>query len=178
MNWFDIFVLILLAATLIRGYITGLVMQVAMLAGIILGAIFSGWLADFIAPYLMEWTGAAPHIIGPLSYIVAFLLILLVLFLVGRMIHSTVKAAHLNFPNRVAGAVFCAVKWFLVLSVLVSVIEEFDQNKSIFTEEVREQSYTYPIVKAVAPTIIPYLRFDWFEQLPQAVHQEPSLIPA
>lgn len=165
MNWFDIFVLILLAVTLIRGYISGLVMQLAMLAGIILGAIFAGLLSDLIAPALIDWTKASPHIIGPLSYIIAFLLILLALFLVGRMIQSTLKAVRLNLPNRLAGAVFCTLKWFLVLSVLINVIEEFDQNKTFLTEDIREKSYSYAIVKEVAPTIIPYLRFDWLDQL-------------
>ncbi len=85
MNWFDIVVIVLILITLIKGFFSGLVMQVATLAGLILGAIFAGKLSELIAPELIKLTDASPHIIGPpLSYIIAFIAIIVILFLAGK----------------------------------------------------------------------------------------------
>ncbi|MBB4037190.1 membrane protein required for colicin V production [Dysgonomonas hofstadii] len=163
MNWFDIVVIVLILITLIKGFFSGLVMQVATLAGLILGAIFAGKLSELIAPELIKLTDASPHIIGPLSYIIAFIAIIVILFLAGKMIESFMDALAMNTLNRLAGAVFCAAKWIILTSILLNLIVEFDQDKKIIKEDVRSQSYTYPLISEVAKTVIPYLRFDWIK---------------
>ena len=163
LNWFDIVVILLILITLIKGFFSGLIMQVATLAGIILGAIFAGKLSEFIAPELIKLTDASPHIIGPLSYIVAFMAIIVALFFTGKMIESFMNALAMNTLNKLAGAVFCAAKWIILLSILLNLIVEFDQDKKIIKEDARNNSYTYPLISEVAKTVIPYLRFDWIK---------------
>jgi len=164
MNWFDLIVVILVIITLIRGAFSGLIMQVATLAGIILGAIFAGKLSEYIAPELIKLIDASPHIIGPLSYIVAFIIILVGLFFIGKMLESFMGALKLTALNRLGGALFCCAKWIIVFSILLNLLAEFDQDKRIIKEDIREQSHTYPLVTEVAKVVIPYLRFDWTGQ--------------
>ena len=161
MNWFDLVVIILIALTLIKGFFSGFVMQVAMLAGVALGAVFAGKLSEFIAPKLIEWANVSPHILAPLSYIVAFLAILIGLFFVGKLIESFIKAIQLNTINRVAGALFCSLKWVLIFSIITNLLIEFDQDKRIIKQDIRETSFIYPLITETAQTVIPYLRFDW-----------------
>lgn len=161
MNWFDLVVLILIALTLIKGFFSGLIMQVATLAGIILGAIFAGKLAAIIAPKLMTLVDGSPHIIGPLSYILAFVAILIALFFIGKLIESFADALKMTILNRLAGALFCCAKWIILFSIGLNLLVEFDQNKNIIKEDIREESFFYPYISEVAKTAIPYLRFDW-----------------
>lgn len=161
LNWFDLVVVILVLVTLIKGFFSGLVMQIASLAGIILGAIFAGKLSEYIAPWLINLIDGSPHIIGPLSYIVAFIAILVALFFAGKLLESFVDALKMTILNRLAGAVFCAAKWIVVFSIVLNLVAEFDQHKRIIKEDVREKSHTYPLVTEIAKTVIPYLRFDW-----------------
>jgi len=163
MNWFDLVVIILVLLTLVKGFFSGLVMQVATLAGLVLGAIFAGKLSEFIAPELIEFAEASPHIIGPLSYIIAFVAILVALFFVGKLIESFMNALAMTTLNRLAGALFCAAKWIILFSILLNLLIEFDQDKKIIKEDVRSESYTYPLISEVAKTVIPYLRFDWIK---------------
>lgn len=165
MHWFDITVLALAIISVIYGYISGLLMQLALLVGVVLGGIFSGVVADKIFPFLINQAGMQPHIAGPLSYIVAFLIIMLAVCLLARMLQSVLKAIKLNFLNRLAGAVFCFVGLVFVLSIGLNLLIEFDRSKSILTEEIRTDTRTFPIVQSAAPAIIPYLRFDWIEQI-------------
>lgn len=161
MATFDIVILLMAAVTLLIGFSTGFIMQVSLLAGVILGGVFAGQLAVVIAPKLLEWTGAPPHIIGPLSYVIAFILILIVLLLIGRMAQSLLKVIKINFLNRLAGAIFSMAAWFLIASIVLNIVVEIDQDKTIIKENTRNNSYTYPLVKSIAPKAIPYLRFDW-----------------
>lgn len=161
MNWFDLVVALIIILSMIRGLFSGLVMQLATLAGIILGAIFAGKLSEYIAPELIKITDASPHIVGPLSYILAFVAILIGLFFAGKLIESFVDAIKMTSLNRLAGGIFCAAKWIIIFSILVNLLVEFDQEEKIIKENVRNESYTYPLVTEVAKTVIPYLRFDW-----------------
>ena len=52
MNWFDIFILLVLLGAFIRGMRKGLTMQLAGLVAIIVGAIFAGKAANIILPFL------------------------------------------------------------------------------------------------------------------------------
>ncbi|WP_165023761.1 MULTISPECIES: CvpA family protein [unclassified Dysgonomonas] len=164
MNWFDLVIIILVAATLIKGFTSGFVMQAASLAGLILGAIFAGKLSGYIAPKIISLTDGSPHVIGPISYVVAFLLIITSLILLGKAVQSAVKAMEMNALNRIAGAIFCCAKWLIAVSILVNLISEIDQSNLIIKEDVYEKSHTYPLVKRVAPLAIPYLNFDWITQ--------------
>lgn len=161
MNWFDLIVLLIVGITLVKGAMSGLVMQLASLAGVILGAIFAGQLSNLIAPKIVEWTSASSHIIGPLSYIVAFVLIMVAIFFLGKLVESAMKALQINTANRLAGALFCSIKWLVVFSILINLIVEFDQGKRLIKEEVRENAHTYSLVKEIACLAIPYLKFDW-----------------
>jgi len=161
MATFDILILLMAAVTLLIGFSTGFIMQVSLLAGVILGGVFAGQLAAVIAPRLLEWTGSSPHIIGPLSYIIAFVLILFALLLLGRLVQSLLKVVKINFVNRLAGAIFSMATWFIIASIVLNIIVEIDQDKTIIKENTRNNSYTYSLVKDIAPTAIPYLRFDW-----------------
>lgn len=161
MNWFDLVVVIIAGLALVKGFFSGFIMQAATLAGIILGAIFAGKLAAFIAPEMISLIDGSPHIIGPLSYIIAFVIILVILFFAGKLIESFADALQLSALNRLAGALFSCAKWIILFSIALNLLAEFDQDKKIIQEDIRKESYTYPLVSEVAKTVIPYLRFDW-----------------
>ncbi len=161
MNWFDLVVITLILLSLTKGLFSGLVMQIASLAGIILGAVFAGKLSEIIAPKLIHFTEASPHIIGPTSYILAFAGIIVALYFAGKLLDSFVDAIKMTALNKLAGAVFCMAKWLIIFSILLNLLVEFDQHKHIIKEDIRENSHTYPLITEIAKTVIPYLRFDW-----------------
>lgn len=161
MHWFDITVFVLATVSIIYGFTSGLIMQLALLIGVVLGGMFSGMLADKIYPFMEKFLHMEPHVMAPASYILAFLLIMIGISFVGNMIQSVLKAIKLNILNRLAGAVFCLTCLMFVFSICLNLLVEFDRNKSILSEHVRKESLTLSTVQSVAPAIIPYLRFDW-----------------
>lgn len=161
MNWFDFIVLGILALSFIKGYKSGFVMQLATLAGFVVSAIFAGKLSELVAPKLIEFIDDIPaYIISPLSYTIAFILILVAFFFVGKVFESLLKFVMLGFINKLLGAVFSATKWVLVFGILLSLLSELDKNKTLFKEEFRDKSLTFNPIMKVAQSVVPFLKFD------------------
>jgi len=158
--WFDILILIVIIFALIKGYLSGLIMQLAYLVGLVACSFFAGKVAGFVSPYLIQLTDAAPYILNPLSYIVAFLIIMIGFIFVGKMIQGFLSAVKLNFLNKLAGAAFCVLTWLFVISILVNLIAEFDKKERIIKTDIRQNSYAYRPVQKIAPYFIPFLEFD------------------
>ena len=159
-NWLDICVLIICIAAFVRGFFTGFIIQAAALAGIILGAFFAGTLAEIILPYIEHWFENVEHLAAPASYLISFIVILIAVTLIGRLINVLAKAVLLDTANKVAGGIFCAVKWTLIISVLLNLTVIFDVNKSVIKEYVRNESLTYPMLIGMVQLITPYLHND------------------
>lgn len=159
MNWFDLIITIIAIVAFIRGVYSGLIMQLASLIGLILAAIFSGQLSSLIAPKLIEITSGSPHIISPLSYVISFIIIILIISIIGRLIQSTIKIMHLNLFNRIIGGLFCCISWLILVSLCLNVITEFDQKKRILKEETRKTAHTYPYMIELGQAVVPYLKF-------------------
>ena len=164
MGTFDLVILTVSAIAFIIGFATGFIKQISLLAGVVLGAVFSGQLAALVAPKLLTSTDISAHIIGPLSYIIAFIIIFVALLLIGKLLQSLLKAVKINTLNRIAGALFSIATWLVIASIVLNIVAEMDQDETIITKNTQENSITYPIVKDIATTVIPYLRFDWISQ--------------
>ena len=162
MTWFDIVVLAICGVSCVRGYMTGFVMQLASLVGVVLGAIFAGTMAEKIYPHLDALLHDTVNVAGPLSYVVGFIVILIAVYLIGRLVDSLMTVTLLSTANKIAGAAFCLGKWILLISILLNLMVGFDINKKIVKAEIREKSKSYPILIVIAQIVIPYLRFEEF----------------
>lgn len=164
-NWFDIAIFIIVVVTLIKGYSSGFVVQLASISGIVLGAIFSGKLSAIVVPAIIQYLGVSPHVIGSLSYVIAFIIIFLGFFLLGKLLTSFLKAIQLNFLNRLAGAIFCTGKWLLLLGIVLITVAEMDQGKRIIKEDTRDNTISYPLINEGVSFLVPYLDFRWIDKI-------------
>jgi len=160
LSWFDLVILVLIIFSLIRGYMSGLVKQLASLVGLIVCAVFAGQVASFISPYLINITSSSGYIIKPLSYVVAFVIIMLFFLFLGKLIESFLKAIKINTLNKLAGSVFSVAKWLIIASILLNIVIGLDKDAKLISQDIRENSYSYTYVKAITPYFIPFLGFD------------------
>lgn len=163
MNWFDLVIAIIAIVAFIRGLYSGLIMQLASLIGLILAAIFSGQLSRIIAPKIAQIIDSSPHTVSPLSYIISFIIIVTIIFMIGRLLQSTIKIMHLNAFNRIIGGFFCCISCLILVSICLNIIVEFDQKKYIIKQDTRKTACTYPYMIELGQTVIPYLKFNYFE---------------
>lgn len=161
MNWFDIFILILLIYCTINGYKSGLVKQLASSAGIIIGAIISGKISSIIYPYIQNILETPTYLTAPLSYIIAFLFILLFFYIIGMMLNTIVNTIKMGTLNKLAGVVLCSAKWIILVSILINIVSKADEHDKWTEEKMSKNSLTYSYIQPIAPKIIPFLRFSF-----------------
>ncbi|HCM59804.1 MAG TPA: colicin V production protein [Bacteroidales bacterium] len=155
MNWIDIVIVALLFYGLIQGFIDGLIIEVAELAALVLGiwgAIhFSWWTAEKLAGWFdmtSQWTGI-------ISFAVTFAAIMIVVYLIGKLLDSILKAMALGFVIKSLGAIFGVLKLVLVLSVLFVFLNTIDEKKHFLPSATINNSFFYNPIADLVPSIFP-----------------------
>lgn len=161
MTWFDIFIYIVIIYCVFKGYKTGLIKQLATLAGLVAGAILSGQISSLLLPILQGKSGSSDYILAPLSYMLAFALIMLAFYLLGTLLQGIIEAAKMGILNRLAGVILCLTKWILAISIVTNLIAHIDSKHFIISDATINNSKTYKYVQPFAPHIVPFLKFEF-----------------
>lgn len=161
MTWIDFTTLIIVGYSFYKGFKDGFVLQLTSMLGLIVGAVFAGQVASFISPGLSSFFKISPHIIGPISYLVAFILILIGFSFVAKLAKGMMKAVHIGFLNSWAGALFCAFKWLLLFSVFLNIVETLDSHGFLIKEETKQKSFSHNFVKGMMPVVVPFLSYHY-----------------
>ena len=160
MNWLDIAVLCLAGAGLLKGIYDGMIKQVVALAALIIGIYLCSGAAGWVQGYLvkLEWFPQKAVIIT--SYFLGFMVIAGVIMLAGNLIHRLVDATPLSLFNHLTGGILGFMLMMVFISFLFNIIELFDKNSIILSQEVKVESRLYIIVKNIIPALFPGNLFE------------------
>lgn len=151
-NWIDWIVLAVAAWGAIRGFMRGLVVELASLVGIVVGL----WAAVRFNDRVAEWLGLSPER-EVLSFVVTFLGVLIALNLLARAITAALDIVQLGLLNKLAGTLFGTIRALFVLSVFLNVALAHEPDRAIPDHRSRERSITYGAVQAFGPLLVPAL---------------------
>ncbi len=119
MNVLDIVITVLLAIGLVRGVLKGFFVEVASLISLILGVYVASHFSHYVGNYLVKYITLEEQYLKLISFAVTFILVVLGVALLGKFITKIADVASLGLLNRIAGGVFGALKYgLLVLSFL------------------------------------------------------------
>lgn len=164
MNWLDIIISLILITAFVKGFRKGFALQLAGLVAVILAAILAGRIANILLPYLLSLFTYSEKTVGVISYILAFLAIILFVRVVGKLVHNLFEILHLSFINQLMGAIVNVGCFAVVLSVLLNLTIILDYDEEIISSEIKRSSFFYPRIQIVVPTIVPYLREELWDQ--------------
>lgn len=157
MSWLDITLVVALGIACWRGLRNGFVMEVCTLLALGLGIWGAIHFSDRVAEWLqLHWE--LGELTGPVAFLLTFLLILVVVNLIGRAITKALSLAMLSWPNKIGGAVFALIKYALILSMLVQVMEGMSLWGTMLPEEVRSDSRFYQPIRSIAPNVVPAIK--------------------
>lgn len=155
MSVFDITIAAILLFAAVRGYITGLVRQLGVLLGILLGIVFS----SIVAPYLKDFVAFISADNWAISLraatILAFILIFLLTYIIGHLMHKTASALKAGWLDRLAGTLFSVAKYLLIISLLLNIYQTGYEYVSGKPAPV-PKGITYDRIIRFAPVIIGY----------------------
>ena len=165
-NWIDIVLGVLLLWALIKGYRKGLIIELASLLALILGIYGAIKFADITAIYLSKTVDLPDDYTPLIAFALTFVVIVVAVHFIARLVQKLVKMVALNFPNRLAGALFSGLKITLILSFLLFFIDSIDQNIKVIPKEAKDQSVLYYPLSGIAFKIIPTItNSEYFEIL-------------
>ena len=157
MNWIDFIIIALLGMGLIKGFIDGLIVELAELAALILGvwgAIhFSGWTAALFS----DWFNTDTPWMGIIAFTFTFIVIVVAINLLGKLLDTLLKAAALGFVIRILGAIFGIIKTALILSVIFVLLNTINERRKFLPEETVKNSYLYNPIADLVPSVFPIL---------------------
>lgn len=102
------------------GFYRGLLAQVGQILGLV-GAVMA---CRILGPVVASWlNGAEPDTAADIAigYAITFIVVYFAIVIIFRLVRGVVHGVHLGCLDRVAGAVFKAGVWMLILSVLLNV---------------------------------------------------------
>ena len=155
MNFVDIILIVPLVYGAWRGFKKGFVIEVftllALLVGIYAGIHFSDWTAD----RLIEYFEIEANYLPVVAFTITFLVVGAMVYFAGRMLEQMIKVVNLSPINKIMGTVFGLLKMIYTLSILIIILETYDERGDFIPEDLKEKSMLYHPVKITASSTIP-----------------------
>jgi len=159
MNYLDIILGIILLLAAINGFRKGFVVELASLASLILGIWGAIRFSYITSDFMVENFDFTSKHLGVISFIVTFIVIVILVHMVGKAVDNLIKVAALGFVNRLAGLVFGFIKSALILSILFMVFEGMESNIRIIPKDAKENSKVYGPISNLVPNFLPFVKF-------------------
>ncbi len=162
MNWLDIVIIVCIAIGLIKGLFDGFIKQVISLLALIIAILFAGVLAEPVRNFLLDQPAIANampgFIITGVCYILAFSLIVLAIYGLGKLVEIAIKVTPAKTANYILGGFFGALTWAIALSLGLNLLTVFDPNYKLISKQSRKESVLFNTVNSVVPTLYPYIK--------------------
>ncbi|MGD0341686.1 MAG: CvpA family protein [Bacteroidales bacterium] len=157
MNWIDLIIIVILILAVLRGFTNGFVKEVASLLALILGIWGAIKFSSFTAARLYDWFDMTGQFVGIISFLVTFLIIVVVIHFIGVLADKMISAIALGFLNRILGIVFGLIKDILILSVIFTVLNVIDVRHHFLPKEKIAESKFYMPISDIVPAIFPVI---------------------
>lgn len=163
----DIIYAVALCFAVWHGWQRGLILGVFSLVAIIIGLAAALKLSAAVAGYVGRSVNVSQEWLPFISFILVFILVVLLIRLGAKAIEKSVQAVLLGWANRLGGILFYVAIYTLVFSVVLFYAEQM----KLLQPETIQKSVTYKYVQPWGPkvidgfgSVIPFFK-DMFEKL-------------
>ena len=159
MNYIDIVILLFLLYGAFRGFSKGLIIEVATLAGLILGVFIAIRYSPFTEGILKDFLNITSRYLSYIALAVAFLLVVIVVYLLGKMLTRLVDIISLGLVNKLLGTLLGIAKYFIMVCVLLMIVDALNDKFHFISEETRENSLLFDTFLNFAQQMYNTIRF-------------------
>lgn len=153
MNVLDLIIFIPILIGFVFGLFKGLIKELTSLAAIVLGILGAKLFEPQVSALLLSAFDMQPATAKPVSYLILFVVIAILLLLVANMIDKLFSAIALGGLNKLLGGIFGGLKLALIVSVLLNVFAVLDARFSFVKKETKENSIAYEPMMKLSPTL-------------------------
>ena len=150
MSRIDIVIAILLAVGGFLGYKRGFLMELFFLSGMVLGVLIGFKLMGTGVEYLHKEFNADTVFLPYLSFLIIFILVVILVTFLGKQIKNSVDKTFLGRVDAAAGAILGALKYMFCVSVIIWLISSFHYS---LPEQWTRNSSLFPVTAGFAPHV-------------------------
>jgi len=154
-NSIDIVISIILIYGIIKGFYRGLFLEISSLIGLILGLYCAINFNPIISKYLKEFISIQENYISIISFIITLIIVVILLNLIAKSLTKLANAVALGLVNKIAGALFGLMKYFIICMVFVLVFDKINSTVKIVDELTILSSIFYPYIRYINQELFP-----------------------
>ena len=155
MTTIDIIILIALGAGVIVGFMKGFIRQLASILGLIVGLLAAKALYTSLAVKLCPTVTDSMTVAQILAFVIIWIAVPLIFTLVASVLTKAMEAVSLGWLNRLLGAGLGALKYLLLVSLVVCVIQFIDTDSQLISQTKKEESLLYYPMERFAGMFFP-----------------------
>jgi membrane protein required for colicin V production len=148
--WLDIVFLLVLVFALLKGFSQGLILGIFSLIAIIAGLAAALKLSAVVATYLEKSGKITQSWLPLLSFIIVFIIVVILVRLAAAAIRKTFQLAMLGWLDRLGGMIFFAAIYMVVFSVVLF----FAVQMKWIDAQTIQSSRTYTFIQPWGPKAI------------------------
>ena len=150
-----IIILIALGAGVIIGFMKGFIRQLASILGLIVGLLAAKALYTSLAVKLCPTVTDSMTVAQILAFVIIWIAVPLIFTLVASVLTKAMEAVSLGWLNRLLGAGLGALKYLLLVSLVVCVIQFIDTDSQLISQTKKEESLLYYPMERFAGMFFP-----------------------
>lgn len=174
MTTIDIVIGIVICIGLMTGFRRGFLISIAGLIAMFLGIVGAIKFSLLTSSLILKNTTLDPEYVPLVSFVITFAIITLIIFLIFKILRNALRAVKLGFIDRIAGAVFNALKYAFLLSCLIFLLDGYVLEKET-SRRYAETTLFYAPVKKIAPFVMPFAA-KWNEEFKKVIFDEQDSI--
>jgi membrane protein required for colicin V production len=177
MNYIDIILVVPIIWFAYQGFKRGLIIELASLLALILGIYAAISFSHYAAYFLTNSLGMETEYLPIISFILTFIVVVVLVYLVGKILEKLINMVALGFLNKLAGSLFGILKAAVLMSIVILIINHF--NDTFISQEKKEGSYLYAPVAGIAPLLWKNLEnwdFDYDDSIKSIKDQDKNII--
>jgi membrane protein required for colicin V production len=124
MNPFDIFIIIIIGYSIVRGLFRGLVKEASSVIGV-LGGFYAAYSYYPVLAKLLSGLISNPAYLNILSFLIVFCVVLIIVSILGVVIKYLLNVAFLGWIDRLCGVCFGLIKGVLIVTVVFIILTTF-----------------------------------------------------
>ena len=157
MNLIDIIILIGFLYGLYTGFRKGLIHIVLGLIGFLAALYAASRFADMLIPYLRASWQASEGTLRWAAYGLLFIGVLIAVGLLSKLLDTLLDTVGLGWMNKLAGAALSALKYLIIIGLLLRMVDGMQERLKIFPEDYTQGSRWYKPLTQLTDSVVVYV---------------------
>ncbi|HLU50516.1 MAG TPA: CvpA family protein [Flavobacteriaceae bacterium] len=168
--YLDLIIAVPILWGMFRGFKRGLIIELCTLMALVLGIYGAAAFGEMAGEYLQTEFNTDPRISLVLAFTIVFILIVVVVFIFGKVLEGVIKMVALGLINKIFGLLFGAMKFTLILSGVFFILTGFPITEKLIPQTWKKESILYKSVSSIAPKIFPILQDrSWMKEIEKRI---------